>query len=51
MSTGSEIVVDVDPPEDGSTVKRGTPVLAKLDGVPPVAESKGWGDMSWLRKR
>jgi hypothetical protein len=22
-----------------------------LDGQPPVAKSRGWGDLSWLRRR
>lgn len=25
--------------------------FAPLDGQPPVAQSKGWGDLSWLHQR
>jgi hypothetical protein len=24
---------------------------ARLEGEPPIAKSRGWGDMSWLRRR
>lgn len=41
-------------PENGSGAVHSNPdglAVEKLAGEPPVATSRGWGDMSWLRRR